>query len=218
MDTDYGIRMYSLAEKLYPICRSITGNGVRETLSILSTVYPLKTYEVPSGTQVFDWTVPKEWNIKEAYIETSSGKRIVDFKKHNLHIVGYSTPVDKTVSLEELLKIVYTQPEQPDVIPYVTSYYKERYGFCMSENQKKSLKEDNYHIVIDSELKDGSLAYGEILIPGESEQEVFLSTYVCHPSMANNELSGPCVAIYLAKWLSELPKRRYTYRIIKSYI
>ena len=214
MDVNYGIQMYSLAEKLYPICRSITGNGVRKTLSMLNEVYPLKIYEVPSGTQVFDWTVPREWNIKDAYIETSKGERIVDFKKHNLHVVGYSTPVDKTVSLGELLKIVYTQPEQPDVIPYVTSYYKERYGFCMSENQKNSLKEDNYHILIDSELKDGSLSYGEIIIPGESEQEVFLSTYICHPSMANNELSGPCVAIHLAKWLSELPKRRYTYRII----
>lgn len=214
MGTDYGIQMYSLAKKLYPICRSITGNGVRETLSILNTIYPLKTFEVPSGTQVFDWTVPKEWNIKDAYIETSSGERIVDFKKNNLHVVGYSTPIDKTVSLEELLKIVYTQPEQPDAIPYVTSYYKERYGFCMSENQKKCLKDEIYHIVIDSELKDGSLTYGEIIIPGESEQEIFLSTYLCHPSMANNELSGPCVAIHLAKWLSELPKRRYTYRII----
>lgn len=214
MNFDYGIQMYSLAEKLYPICRSITGNGVRKTLSILKEVYPLKIYEVPSGTQVFDWTIPKEWNIKDAYIETSSGERIVDFKKHNLHVLGYSTPVDKTVSLGELLQIVYTQPDQPDAIPYVTSYYKERHGFCMSENQKKSLKEDNYHIVIDSEIKDGSLSYGEIIIPGESEKEVFLSTYICHPSMANNELSGPCVAIHLAKWLSELPKRRYTYRII----
>ena len=214
MNSDYGSQMYSLAKKLYPICRSITGNGVRETLSILNTIYPIKIYEIPSGTQVFDWTVPKEWNIKDAYIETSSGERIVDFKKHNLHVVGYSTPVDKTVSLEELLQIVYTQPEQPNVIPYVTSYYKERYGFCMSENQRQSLKEDHYHIVIDSELKDGSLTYGEIIIPGESEKEIFLSTYTCHPSMANNELSGPCVAIHLAKWLSELPKRRYTYRII----
>lgn len=170
--------------------------------------------EVPSGTQVFDWSVPKEWNIRNAWIKDSKGNKILDFKDNNLYVVGYSLPVNKKVNLEELKTIIYTQPEQPDAIPYVTSYYKERYGFCMTQNQKNNLKEDNYHIFIDSELKDGSLTYGEIIIPGDSNKEVFLSTYVCHPSMANNELSGPAVVIYLAKWLKSLPIRRYTYRII----
>lgn len=163
---------------------------------------------------MFDWSVPKEWNIRDAWIKDSKGNKILDFKDNNLHVVGYSLPVNKKVNLEELKTIIYTQPEQPDAVPYVTSYYKERYGFCMTQNQKNNLKEDNYHIFIDSELKDGSLTYGEIIIPGDSNKEVFLSTYVCHPSMANNELSGPAVAIYLAKWLKSLPIRRYTYRII----
>lgn len=207
--------MYQLAEKLFPICRSITGNGVRQTLQILKEEYgKMSIYEVPSGTQVFDWIVPKEWNIKDAYIEDSKGNRVIDFKKHNLHVVGYSLPMDCHMSLDELKEIIYTQPKQPDVIPYVTSYYKERSGFCMSENQKKALQEDIYHCVIDSELKDGSLTYGEIIIPGKTEQEILLSTYICHPSMANNEVSGPVVAIELAKWISLLEKRRYTYRII----
>lgn len=213
---EYGQSMYNLCVELFPICRSITGNGVRETLSILNSVIggEMVVREVPSGTQVFDWSVPKEWNIRDAWIKDSKGNKILDFKDNNLHVVGYSLPVNKKVNLEELKTIIYTQPEQPDAIPYVTSYYKERYGFCMTQNQKNNLKEDNYHIFIDSELKNGSLTYGEIIIPGDSNKEVFLSTYVCHPSMANNELSGPAVAIYLAKWLKSLPIRRYTYRII----
>lgn len=213
--SEYGNEMYVLCKRLFPICRSITGNGVRETLNILKEYYPkLKICEVPTGTKVFDWQIPKEWNIREAYIENSSGEKIIDFKNNNLHVVGYSVPVDKIVDLNELKTIIYTQEDQPNAIPYVTSYYKERYGFCMSKVQKDSLPEDDYHIYIDSDLKDGSLTYGEIIIPGESEQEIFLSTYVCHPSMANNELSGPAIAIHLAKWLNSLEKRRYTYRII----
>lgn len=207
--------MFQLAEKLFPICRSITGNGVRQTLEILKSEYDgLHIYEVPSGTRVFDWTVPREWNICDAYIEDSHGGRVIDFKENNLHVLGYSLPMDGTLSLEELKKIIYTQPEQPDVIPYVTSYYQERSGFCMSENQKNSLKEDTYHCVIDSDLKNGSLTYGEVILPGETAKEVLLSTYLCHPSMANNEVSGPVVAIELVKWLASLKKRRYTYRII----
>ena len=210
-----GQEMYDLCGTLFPFCRSITGNGVRQTLTVLKEQVPdIQFHEVPSGTKVFDWTVPKEWNIRDAWIKNSRGEKIVDFKKSNLHVMGYSLPVDKEVSLVELKEIVYTQPDQPDAIPYVTSYYKERYGFCMSENQKTALPEDTYHIYIDSDLKDGSLTYGELLIPGATEQEIFLSTYVCHPSMANNELSGPAVAAYLAKWLKNLPKRKYTYRII----
>ena len=207
--------MYELAKKLFPICRSLTGNGVRETLKILKEEYSgLKVYEVPSGTEVFDWTVPKEWNIRDAYIKNSDGEKIIDFKENNLHIMGYSLPMNERLSLDELTKIIYTQPEQPEVIPYVTSYYKERRGFCMSEQQKCTLKNGMYHCVIDSDLKDGSLTYGEIIIPGNTEKEILLSTYVCHPSMANNEVSGPCVTIELAKWISELKDRRYTYRIV----
>lgn len=208
--------MYELCERLFPICRSITGDGVRKTLQMLVEVYgnEINIHEVPTSTKVFDWTVPKEWNIKEAYIENSKGQRVIDFKNNNLHVVGYSLPVDKFVDLQKLKSVVYTQPDQPDAIPYVTSYYKERYGFCMSQNQLDKLPEDTYHIVIDSELKEGSLTYGEIIIPGDTKEEVFLSTYICHPSMANNELSGPAIATFLAKWLNSLAKRRYTYRII----
>lgn len=208
--------MYNLAKKLYSICRSITGDGVRQTLEILKEVYAdINVYEVPSGTKVFDWEVPKEWNIKGGYIENSKKERIIDFKKNNLHIMGYSIPFDGYLTFDELNKIIYTLPDQPDVIPYVTSYYVERYGFCMSEIQKQQLKKDEiYHCVIDSELKDGSLTYGEIIIKGRTEKEVLLSTYICHPSMANNEVSGPCVAIYLANWINSLKNKKYTYRII----
>lgn len=214
---DIGNEMYTLCNKLFPICRSITGNGVRETLRILQSICPAMTlYEVPTGTQVFDWTVPKEWNIRDAWIKTSKGEKILDFVKSNLHVMGYSIPVNQKVTLEELLPLIHTQPDQPDAIPYVTSYYKERYGFCMSQLQKDTLQEDTYHIYIDSDLKDGGLTYGEILIPSTegNKDEIFLSTYVCHPSMANNELSGPAVTIYLAKWLWEKKHRRYNYRII----
>ena len=214
---DIGNEMYTLCNKLFPICRSITGNGVRETLRVLQSICPAMTlHEVPTGTQVFDWTVPKEWNIRDAWIKNSKGEKILDFAKSNLHVMGYSIPVNQKVTLEELLPLIHTQPDQPDAIPYVTSYYKERYGFCMSQEQKDALQEDTYHIYIDSDLKDGSLTYGEILIPSTegNKDEIFLSTYVCHPSMANNELSGPAVTIYLAKWLWEKKHRRYNYRII----
>ena len=212
-----GNEMYALCDRLFPICRSITGNGVRETLRVLQSICPAMTlHEVLTGTQVFDWTVPKEWNIRDAWIKNSKGEKILDFAKSNLHVMGYSIPVNQKVTLEELLPLIHTQPDQPDAIPYVTSYYKERYGFCMSQEQKDTLQEDTYHIYIDSDLKDGSLTYGEILIPSTegNKDEIFLSTYVCHPSMANNELSGPAVTIYLAKWLWEKKHRRYNYRII----
>lgn len=206
--------MYELLKKIFPICRSITGKGVRETLNILKEECPLlNIYEIPSGTHVFDWTIPEEWNINDAWIKNSKGEKIIDFKENNLHVVGYSTPIHKKVYLDELLKIVYTLPDQPDAIPYITSYYKERYGFCMSENQKKALVDDEYEIFIDSELKPGSLTYGEIIIPGQSTKEIFLSTYICHPSMANNECSGPVVSINLAKWLMNR-QNKYTYRFV----
>lgn len=210
-----GDRMYQLAAELFPLCRSITGKGIRETLYRLQEEIPqIKLFEVNSGTKVFDWTIPNEWKIEEAYIEAPDGERIVDFKNNNLHVVGYSTPIDREISLEELDKHIYSLEDHPDWIPYVTSYYKERWGFCMSHNQRKSLKPGNYHVVINSELFKGSLTYGELLIPGESSKEIFLSTYVCHPSMANNELSGPLVQLELARWILSEKDRKYSYRLI----
>ncbi|MFC3886645.1 DUF4910 domain-containing protein [Bacillus songklensis] len=208
-----GELMHQFMEKLYPICRSITGDGVRKTLEIIQGMIPLKIQEVPSGTKVFDWEIPKEWNIRDAYILDEEGRKIVDFKKSNLHVVSYSAPVDKVVTLDELQNHLYSIEEQPDAIPYITSYYEERWGFCITHHQRMQLKEGKYRVYIDSELKDGSLTYGELIIPGESEEEVFLSTYVCHPSMANNELSGPVLTTYLAKWILS-NSRKYTYRII----
>lgn len=210
-----GREMFDLCKEMFPICRSITGNGVRQTFEILKKHMPeMQLFEVPTGTQVFDWTVPKEWNIEEAYIEDENKNRIVDFKENNLHVLGYSVPVDKVVTLEELNEHLYSLKDQPEVMPYVTSYYKERWGFSMSQNQRDSLKEGNYHVVIKSELKDGSLTYGELLIPGESEEEIFFSSYTCHPSMANNECSGPALMAYLAKYIMSMPKRRYSYRLV----
>lgn len=205
--------MYELVKRLFPICRSITGNGVRETLKIIQEYIPIEIHEVPTGTKVFDWTVPREWNIKDAYVMDENGDKIIDFKKHNLHIMGYSVPVNTTVTLSELQEHLYSLPEQPEAIPYATSYYKERWGFCIAHKHREQLKEGKYKVFIDSELKKGSLTYGEFIIPGESEKEVFLSTYVCHPSMANNELSGPAVTTFLAKWILN-KQRKYTYRII----
>ena len=210
-----GQRMYDLAERMFPICRSITGNGLRKSLEIICEELPeIKITEVPTGTQVFDWTVPKEWNISGGWIRTKQGETIVDFNETNLHVVGYSVPVHKTVSREELLEHVYTIPEQPDWIPYVTSYYKERWGFCMTERQKQTLTDDEYEVMIDSTLEDGSLTYGELVLKGETEDEILITTYLCHPSMANDELSGPCVQTELVKYLKSLPKRRYTYRFV----
>ena len=210
-----GQHMYDLAARLFPICRSLTGDGFRESLRILTEgIKDFQTYEIPTGTQVFDWTVPKEWNIRGGYIETLDGKHIIDFADTNLHIMGYSTPIDAVISREELLEHVYTQPDQPDWIPYVTSYYKERWGFCMSEKQKQSLTESQYHIVIDSELKEGSLTLGDLVIKGETDEEIMFTTYLCHPSMANNEISGPVVWRALIDYVMAMPKRRYTYRFV----
>lgn len=207
--------MYNLASRLFPICRSITGDGFRSSLDIIREDIPeMKVYEVPSGTKVFDWTVPKEWNIRGGWIRNLRGETIIDFKDCNLHVMGYSIPIHKMVSREELLEHLYTQPDQPEWIPYVTSYYKERWGFCMSENQKEKLSDSSYEVFIDSTLEDGSLTYGELILPGEIEEEIFFSTYLCHPSMANNELSGPCVQTALIKYLKKLSKHRYTYRFV----
>jgi len=209
-----GIYIYQLCEDLWPINRSITGEGVRETLNIIKRHLPdLIIHEVPTGTTCYDWVIPKEWNINDAYVIDPHGNKIVDFKDSNLHVVSYSTPVNQTLSLNELQKHLHSLPEQPDAIPYVTSYYQERWGFCLTDSQRKTLLEGDYQVCIDSELVDGSLTYGELIIHGKSKKEVFLSTYVCHPSMANNELSGPTVTTYLAKWIQSQP-RKYTYRII----
>ena len=213
---DEGKKMFELCKEMFPICRSITGNGVRESFKILNKYLDteFKITEVPTGTQVCDWTVPKEWNIEDAYIENEKGEKIVDFKKNNLHVLGYSVHIDETMSLSELKEHIYTLKDQPDLIPYVTSYYKERWGFAMSQNQLNSLPDGNYHAVIKSELRDGSLTYGEILIPGESEEEIFFTSYTCHPSMANNECSGPAVLVFLANYILSMKNRRYSYRLI----
>lgn len=208
-----GHEMHALVARLFPICRSITGDGVRETLKILSEYVPWQIHEVPSGTRVFDWTVPQEWNVRSAYIDDEQGNRVIDFDRHNLHLVGYSTSVDVWLTREELDKHLYSLPEQPDAIPYVTSYYHPRWGFCLAHNDRLRLKEGRYHAVINSELKNGSLTYAEWILPGRVQQEVFLSSYVCHPSLANNELSGPVVTTFLARWLAGAP-RKYTYRIV----
>lgn len=214
--TQDAISLFNFAKALYPICRSITGNGVRQTLQIIKDdhIPDLQIHEVPTGTQAFDWTVPKEWNINDAYVTDPEGNKIIDYRESNLHVVGYSIPVTKTVSLDELQEHLYSLPDQPDAIPYVTSYYKERWGFCLTDNQRKQLKPGQYKVYIDSSLKEGSLTYGELILPGKTEKEIFLSTYICHPSMANNELSGPAVTTFIAKWLMAKEDRRYTYRII----
>lgn len=210
-----GQEMYELALRLWPINRSITGDGVRETLSIIQNELPeLRVHEVPTGTKVFDWIIPKEWKANDAYIITPDGRKICDFKEHNLHLVGYSTPTDRILPLDELQHHLYSLPNQPDAIPYVTSYYKERWGFCLSAADREKLEPGDYRVFIDAELFDGFLTYAELVIPGKTEAEVFISTYVCHPSMANNELSGPCVTTFLAKKIQSLTDRRYTYRIV----
>lgn len=215
MGAENGKTMYQLAAKMFPICRSITGNGFRESLEMLREAVPeIQVYEVPTGTTVFDWTVPKEWNIRGGGIYRLNGDKVIDFKDSNLHIVGYSLPIDKVVSREELLEHVYTMPDQPDWIPYVTSYYKERWGFCMTENQKQTLTDEEYHVVIDSTLEDGSLTYGELIVPGQTDDEILFSSYLCHPSMANDDLSGPVVLTELMKYVLQMKDRRYTYRFV----
>lgn len=209
------LKIYKLKEQLFPICRSITGNGLRESLKIISKEIPLNILEIPTGTKAFDWEVPKEWNIKDAYVKDLKGNKIIDFKKSNLHILGYSTPFQGIISHEELMEHIYTLPEIPEAIPYLTSYYKERWGFCLEHQRLKELNQDKYEIFIDSELKNGSMSIGEGFIKGKIDKEVLLSTYLCHPSMGNNELSGPIVQTLLYNWLLERKdKLKYSYRFL----
>ena len=218
MNSSMGKTMFSWLKDLFPVCRSITGNGVRETLAYIKNLVPdLQIFEVPSGTKVFDWTIPHEWNIADAFVSDQSGHRIIDFRQNNLHVVGYSEPIDKEMTFEELDQNLYSLPDRPDAIPYVTSYYKRHWGFCLTENQRNELRKNpkaKFRVKIDSTIEPGYLTYGELVIPGQSTEEVFFSTYVCHPSMANNELSGPVVAVALSRYITELSNRRYTYRIV----
>ena len=210
-----GDEMYAWAEDLFPICRSLTGSGVRDTLSYLKNLLPtLNMHEIKTGENVLDWQVPLEWDIIDAYIENEKGKKIIDFNTSNLHVVGYSEPIDTILDLAELQKHLHSLPSLPNAIPYITSYYSRNWGFCLSHEQRLALEDTKYHAVIDSELKDGVLNYSDLVIKGQSSKEVLLSTYVCHPSMGNNELSGPIVSAALAKWINSLESPYYTYRFI----
>lgn len=207
--------MHDWLRALFPICRSLTGEGTRATLAFIRDLVPeLELHAVPSGTRAFDWVVPDEWNIRDAYIADAEGRRLVDFRQSNLHVVGYSTPQDAVMSREELEPHLHSLPNMPDAIPYVTSYYQRRWGFCLSDRQRHDLGPGPFRVVIDSTLQPGVLNYGEVRLQGSSTSEVLLSTYICHPSMANNELSGPVVATALARWLRALPDRRLSYRIL----
>ena len=209
-----GRDMYDLIAELYPICRSITGEGFQSTLDVLARHLDLTVHEVASGTRVFDWTVPREWNITDAYVATSAGERVIDFRASNLHVVSYSVPVDARMSLSELRPHLHTLPEHPEWIPYRTSYYDDNWGFCLSQRQLDRLAEDDeYHVVIDSSLTDGYLTYGEYLVPGASAEEVLVSCHACHPSLCNDNLSGVALTTWLAKALAD-SEPRYSYRFL----
>ncbi|HMQ31275.1 MAG TPA: DUF4910 domain-containing protein [Chloroflexaceae bacterium] len=210
---DLGAELYALVAELFPLCRSITGDGLRATLRRVGELIPLAMHEVPSGTPVFDWTVPKEWNIRDAYIADGRGERVVDFRRSNLHVVGYSTPVRRRMSLAELRPHLFSMPEQPERIPYRTSYYNETWGFCLPHAQLAALADEEYEVVIDATLADGSLTYAECLLPGEQTDEVLISCHACHPSLADDNLSGVAVAALLARALAARP-RRYSYRFL----
>lgn len=208
-----GRELHQFAAELYPICRSITGNGIRQTLRMIQQRIPLQIFEVPSGTAVFDWTVPKEWNINDAYIKDSSGRRVVDFQKCNLHVLNYSVPIHTKLPLSKIRPHLFTLPEHPDWIPYRTSYYKEDWGFCLSHTQAMALPDGEYEVCIDSSLADGHLSYGELFLPGQTKEEVLISCHACHPSLANDNLSGLAVATHLAQLMVGNP-HRYSYRFL----
>jgi aminopeptidase-like protein len=208
-----GAEAYQLMERLFPLCRSLTGSGVRATFDVLEEYIPLQRSEIASGTKVFDWTVPDEWNLRDAYIATPDGTRVVDLRRSSLHVVNYSEPVRARMTLEQLRERLHTLPDQPDLIPYRTSYYHRTWGFCLSHRQLLELAPGEYDVVIDSTLEPGQLTYGELRLPGSSDEQVLISTYVCHPSLANDNLSGIAVATMLAKQLQRRPLR-YSYRIL----
>ena len=212
--TAIGQEMYHFVSELYPICRSITGDGLRETLRIIAKHIPLTTHEVPTGTAAFDWTVPKEWNIRDAYVKDARGERLIDFRKSNLHVVSYSIPVNRWVSLDELKQHVFTLPEHPNWIPYRTSYYAEDWGFCLTHSQLMTLQDAEYEVRIDATLEDGALTYGELYVEGRSPDEVLISTHACHPSLCNDNLSGLAVTTFLARSLAQRQRPRYSYRFL----
>jgi aminopeptidase-like protein len=208
-----GRQLYDCVADLYPICRSITGDGVRETLRRLQAVTPMAVHEVSSGTEVYDWTVPREWNVRDAYVKNARGERVIDFRASNLHVVNYSVPIHARLSLEELRPHLFTLPNRPEWVPYRTSYYSDNWGFCLSQRQLEALEDDVYEVCIDSSLEAGSLTYGECYLPGESTDEILISCHVCHPSLANDNLSGLAIAAYLAQRLGRLALR-YSYRVL----
>lgn len=210
---DIGRQIYGLIVELYPICRSITGDGFRKTMSQLQKQIPLTVHEVPTGTQVFDWTVPREWNIRDAYVKNSRGERVIDFQRSNLHLLNYSVPISRKMPLAELKEHLFTLPDRPNSVPYRTSYYKENWGFCLSHNQLQALPDGEYEVCIDSSLENGSLTYGEYFLPGETTDEVLISCHSCHPSLCNDNLSGVSIAAHLAKTLAGA-SRRYSYRFL----
>lgn len=210
---EIGADIFALAAKIYPICRSITGNGVRDTLREIGGHISLDLREVPTGTAVFDWTIPREWNIRDAYIKNPNGEKIVDFARSNLHVMSYSVPVRQQIPLSELKKHIHSLPDQPDLIPYRTSYYAENWAFCMAHHQVERLEDGIYEVVIDSTLEDGHLTYGEYLHKGTSSDEFLFSAHICHPSLANDNCSGVALLTHLAKRLSGL-KTRYSYRFL----
>lgn len=210
---DIAAELYAHVEALFPICRSITGDGLRATLQYIARQIPLDIHEVPSGTQVLDWEVPREWNVRAASISTLAGRKVVDFRRHNLHLLQYSIPVDRVVGRDELERHLYSLPDQPDLIPYRTAYYADTWGFCLAHRDRLALTEPAYRVTIDSTLAPGSLSYGECVLPGELSEEVLFSAHCCHPSLANDNLSAIAVAVELARMLSTKP-RRFSYRFL----
>ncbi|MEM7656751.1 MAG: DUF4910 domain-containing protein [Bacteroidota bacterium] len=205
----------SYFDRLWPICRSLTGDGVRESLAILQELVPMEIHEAPSGKEVFDWTVPPEWNIRDAYLLKPDGKKVANFKENNLHLLNYSVPIQAKMSFAELDQHLFTLPHLPNAIPYITSYYNRNWGFCLSHEAYETLpREGEYTVFIDSSLAPGHMTYGDLVLPGETDEEILFSTYVCHPSMANNELSGPLVQSFLYQQIAALPRRKYTYRFV----
>ncbi len=213
MTQSVGEQLFGFASRLYPICRSITGNGVRETLRLIGERIPLQVHEVPSGTKVFDWEVPLEWNVEDASVTDADGRRVVDFREHNLHIVSYSEPLQESLSLEQLAPRLHSMPEKPDWIPYRTSYYRRTWGFCMRHRDRESLRPGTYRVDVRTSLEPGSLTYAECVVPGRSREEVIFFTHICHPSLANDNTSGMAIATALAQWLAGEP-HRFTYRFV----